>query len=83
MIAKSSEMDADDHIQQMKQIVDIMNQIYKNFYALYDDSWKKRTLGQDYISIEILLEKEVVKYILGIPEDFIDNTEKLISSFYP
>lgn len=59
-----------------------MNQIYKNFYAIYDDSRKYKKFGNNYVSIEMVIEKEMIKFILGVPEDHLENMEKLISSFY-
>ena len=38
-VARSSDIDAKDHIQSMKQNIELMNQVYKNFYAIFDDSW--------------------------------------------
>jgi len=32
--------------------------------------------------MEMFIEKEVIKFIMAIPEEHIDNMEKLISSFY-
>ncbi|MEI7563471.1 MAG: hypothetical protein WCJ39_07720 [bacterium] len=66
----------------MKQNLQIMNQIYKNFYAISDDGWKYKKFGDNYISMELFIEKEVIKFILGVPEEHVENIEKLISSFY-
>lgn len=82
--AKSSaDLEVTDHIQSMKQNIELMNQVYKNFYALYDTSFKSKQLWQDYISIELYIEKEIIKYIVAVPYYFVDNVEKMISSFYP
>lgn len=59
-----------------------MNQIYKNFYAIVEDKRKHKKFGHNYISMEMFIEKEVIKFIMGVPEEHIDNLEKLISSFY-
>ena len=32
--------------------------------------------------MEMFIEKEVIKFVMGVPEEHIDNMEKLISSFY-
>lgn len=32
--------------------------------------------------MEMVIEKEVIKFIMGVPEEHVDNMEKLISSFY-
>ena len=69
-------------MQSMKQNIEIMNQVYKNFYAIYDDSRKANNLWNNYISMELFIEREVIKFILGVPEDFVENVEKMISSFY-
>jgi len=66
----------------MKQNIQIMNQIYKNFYSIIDDKRRHKKFGHNYISMEMFIEKEVIKFIMGVPEDHVDNMEKLISSFY-
>lgn len=67
----------------MKQNIEVMNQIIKNFYAVYSSKWKANFLVQNYVSLELLVEKEMIKFILGVPKDFVGTIEKNISSFYP
>jgi len=71
-----------DTIKDMKQNMQIMNQIYKNFYAIVEDKRSHKKFWHNYISMEMFIEKEVIKFIMAIPEEHIDNMEKLISSFY-
>ncbi len=81
---KSSGKDGDangDHISTMKQNIEIMNQVVKNFYAIEGKDRADRLL-QNYISMEILVEKEMIKFMLGVPRDYIETLEKVISSFY-
>jgi len=63
-VARSSDIDAKDHIQSMKQNIELMNQVYKNFYAIFDSGWRNKKFGNNAISMEILVEKEVIKFIL-------------------
>ena len=81
-VARSSDIDAKDHIQSMKQNIELMNQVYKNFYAIFDDGWKNKEFGNNAISMEILVEKEVIKFILWVPSDHLMTVEKMIASFY-
>ncbi len=74
--------DGGDSIRDMKQNIQIMNQIYKNFYSIIDDKRKYKKFWHNYISMEMFIEKEVIKFIMGVPEEHVDNMEKLISSFY-
>ena len=74
--------DGGDTIKDMKQNVQIMNQIYKNFYSIVEDKRNHKKFGHNYISIEMCIEKEIIKFIMGIPEEHIETMEKLISSFY-
>ena len=78
---KSGE-DGGDTIKDMKQNMQIMNQIYKNFYSIVEDKRTHRKFWHNYISMEMFIEKEVIKFIMAIPEEHVDNMEKLISSFY-
>jgi hypothetical protein len=66
----------------MKQNIELMNQVYKNVYALYDSSISSQYLWQEYVSLELYIEKESIKYIMAVPAHFVDNMEKVISSFY-
>lgn len=81
--ARSSDLEVTDHIQNMKQNIELMNQVYKNFYALYQDSFKEKVFGQQYASIELYIEKEVIKFVIAVGEKYVDNVDKMISSFYP
>jgi len=81
-VARSSDIDAKDHIQSMKQNIELMNQVYKNFYAVFDDSWRNKHYGNNYISMEIVVEKEVIKFFLWVPKEHLMTVEKMISSFY-
>jgi hypothetical protein len=82
-IVKTSEWDSGDSIWSMKQNLEVMWQIYKNLYALFDDSWKNTNLGNNYVSMEIFIEKEVIKFIIAVPLDYLETLEKAIGSFYP
>ena len=81
-VARSSDIDAKDHIQSMKQNIELMNQVYKNFYAIFDDSWINKHYWNNYISMEIIVEKEVIKFYLWVPKEHLVTVEKMISSFY-
>ena len=81
-VARSSDIDAKDHIQSMKQNIELMNQVYKNFYAIFDEGWKNKEFGNNAISMEILVEKEVIKFMLWVPSDHLMTVEKMIASFY-
>ncbi len=81
-VAKSSDIEATDHTQTMKNNIEIMNQVYKNFYAIYEDKRKYKKLWNNYISMEILVEKEMIKFIIWVAQDHLATVEKMISSFY-
>ncbi|MEI7477612.1 MAG: hypothetical protein WCJ81_03710 [bacterium] len=79
--AKQSDVEASDHIQSMKQNVEIMNQIVKNFYAIQGKSKADRRV-QNYVAMELIVEKELIKFFLGVPKDYVETIEKNISSFF-
>mgnify|MGYP000011969878 FL=1 len=81
-VARSSDIDAKDHIQSMKQNIELMNQVYKNFYAIFDEGWENKWFGNNAISMEMIVEKEVIKFFLGVPKEHLMTVEKMISSFY-
>lgn len=81
-VARNSDVDAKDHANSMKDNIAIMNQVYKNFYAIYDNTFPNKYLGNPYISMEILVEKENIKFILAIPDTHLDTMQQMIASFY-
>jgi len=79
-----SEMDkSNDVIQWMKQNIEVMNQLYKNFYAISSTDVLDKLFWQPSISCELLVERELLKFILAVPKDYLETFEKVISSFYP
>lgn len=82
-VARSSDIEASDHVWSMKDNISLMNQVYKNFYAISDSKFQKKQLWDNYISMEIFVEKEVIKFILWVPKDHIITIQKMIGSFYP
>ena len=81
--AKSGDIEATDHTQQMKDNIEVMNQVFKNFYCIYEDNWKNKIFGNNYISMELVAEKEQIKYFLGIPKEHVSTVKKMIAAFYP
>lgn len=81
---KESDLDhKNDTIQSMKQNIEIMNQVYKNFYSIYSGKYLDKHFAQNYLSLEMIVEKESIKFVLWCPKDYLDTFEKMISSFYP
>jgi len=74
---------SDDVIQSMKQNLEVMNQVYKNFYSTVSKTRKDKILWQDAIWCELFVEKEIITFNLSVPKDYTETFEKLISSFYP
>lgn len=74
---------SNDAIQWMKQNIEVMSQVYKNFYSVYSSSWLDKYFWQPYISCELIVEKELIKFVIWVPADFLETFEKVISSFYP
>lgn len=81
--ARSQDLEITDHIQKMDQNIELMNQVYKNFYGMDENNLKSKFFGQPYASIELYIEKEVIKFVVAVPEKHVDNIDKAISSFYP
>ena len=74
---------SNDVIQGMKQNIEVMTQVYKNFYAISTKNILDRIFGQPCISCELIVEKELIKFMLAVPKDYKETFEKIISSFYP
>ena len=43
-VARSSDIEASDHVSTMKDNIALMNQVYKNFYAISDPELLKKKL---------------------------------------
>lgn len=82
-VAKSWDIEATDHTQQMKDNIEVMNQVFKNFYCIYEDNRKNRVFWNNYISMELVVEKEIIKYFLWIPKEHVSTVKKMIAAFYP
>jgi len=42
--SKSADIEATDHAQGMKNNIEVMNQVYKNFYSIFEDTRKYKKL---------------------------------------
>lgn len=73
--------ESNDHISTMKQNIEIMNQVVKNFYAIHGKDKADRKV-QNYVSMEIFVEREMIKFMLWVPKEYVETLEKNISSFY-
>ncbi len=80
---KTTETDSWETATSMKQNIEIMNQMYKNFYALFEDGFKYKILGNNYACIEMFIEKETIKFIFAIPYEHLETFEKMVLSFFP
>ena len=63
-VARSSDIEDSDHVNSMKDNIALMNQVYKHFYAISDSDLLKRKLGDNYISMELVVENEVIKFFV-------------------
>lgn len=83
MARTSSDVEITDTIADHKALCDTMTQVFKNFYAITGSDWKHRWFGQEYVSLEIILSDDMLSFVVGVPKSFGEQTEKLISNFYP
>lgn len=81
--AKQSDIQTGDNIQSMKQNLEIMNQFYKNIYSLFEESFTTKLLGNNYISLELLVENELIKFVVWVPQKYSDAIQQMIWAFYP
>jgi len=81
---KDSDQDkSNDNIQSMKNNIQLMEQVLKNMYWIYDSSFSWRFFGQRWVSLNMVVEKEIIKFIVWMPKEYKDSFDKTISSFYP
>lgn len=67
----------------MKQNIELMNQFLKNVMSLYQDDLKHKRFGQPYITLELIGEEELIKFVVGCPKEYLAYVEQSIGSFYP
>lgn len=51
--------------------------------SLWQDDIKHKLFGQPYISLELIGEEELIKFIIWCPKEYIGYIEQTIGSFYP
>ena len=81
--SKSADIEATDHAQGMKNNIEVMNQVYKNFYSIFEDTRKYKKLWNNYISMEMFIEKEQIRYIIWVPTAHLSTVKKMVAAFYP
>ena len=72
-----------DTTNSLKQNIEIMSQVLKSLWSIAWWSRIEKNILQHYMICELLVKKEWIQFILYVPEDFMDSTEKVISAFYP
>lgn len=70
-------------IQSMKQNIELMNQFLKNMMSLRQDDFRHKYFGQPYISLELIWEEELIKFVIWCPKEYLGYIEQTIGSFYP
>ena len=61
-----------------------MTQLYESFSSIGSGKLiKKYLLGQDYFSLEYLVEEGLIKFVMGFPAGFKSSAIKQISAMYP
>ena len=81
---KDSDQDKNqDNIQWMKNNIQLMEQVLKNMYWIFDGSILWKFFWQKWVSLNMVVEKEIIKFIVWMPKEYKDSFDKTISSFYP
>ena len=61
-----------------------MTQLLDGFSSLKSGTFvRKYFTRQDYLSLEYIVEKGMIKYVLAIPEHFLQSATKQITALYP
>lgn len=67
----------------MKQNLELMNQFLKNVMSLWSDDLRHKRFWQPHITLELIWEEELIKFIIWCPKEYIAYVEQTIGSFYP
>lgn len=70
-------------VKDFKEAIGIMTQFYDSIYAIYSGDWKNKYQGEDFISLEYVVEKGQIYFYLVVPLYLKSLIEKQVTGFFP
>ncbi|MBI5755008.1 hypothetical protein HZA41_02195, partial [Candidatus Peregrinibacteria bacterium] len=66
-----------------KEIVGIMTHFFDSLHSIFITDWRRHFFGQEFLSFEYVVEKEMVNFYCVVPRHLAERIEKQITAFYP
>ena len=82
-IPKERHAEEDEQRLDFRELAGVIEPFLSNLNSLFDPDFKRRIIGQDHISVEIISKKGLVYFYLGVPKKYRDSIEKMLLAQYP
>lgn len=66
-----------------KDQLGIMKQCFESLAALEDSSWKRKFIGQPFLSFEYVMQNSLMDFYVVVPKKLASILEKQMTAFYP
>jgi hypothetical protein len=63
--------------------IGVMKQFFESIFALHEGKWIPRMKGQEFLSMEYVVQDNVIDFYIVVPQGLTDMIEKQVTSFYP
>ena len=65
-----------------KQQIGVMKQFFEALYSIEDGTWQKYFKGQDFMSLEYVVQNNLIDFYMVVPDHLSQIVEKQLTSFY-
>lgn len=66
-----------------KEPIGVMKQLFESLSSITDHTWRRYFFGQDFMSLEYVVQNNLIDFYVVVPHRLISIVEKQITSFYP
>ncbi len=66
-----------------KEAISIMAQMYDSLHSIYSGDWKNRFTGEDFLSLEYVVQQEQIYFYMVVPSKLVSLIEKQITGLFP
>lgn len=66
-----------------KEAIGVMAQMFDSLHSIYSGDWKNKYTGEDFLSLEYVVQEDQIYFYLIVPNDLISLVEKQITGFFP
>jgi len=66
-----------------KEAIGIMAQLFDSMHSIYSGKWKNKFIGEQFLSLEYVVQENQIYFYVVIPNDLRLLAEKQITGFFP